>query len=191
MRISIIGTAGRGADALRMTAELFEQMVRVARHLIQTNGGDEPVDLISGGAAWSDSVALYLWLRHRQEFRSLTLHLPCRWDHDKRQHHDNGSWDWKENPGRTANRYHQEFSAKMNRNTLADMHDALSAGATFVDTYKGFHERNGHVADCDYLIAFTWGDGATPTDGGTADTWKKSKAKCKTHVRCSSLLANM
>ena len=51
--------------------------------------------------------------------------------------------------------------------------------------HNGFHERNSHVATSDYLLAFTWGSGDVPMEGGTMDTWKKSRGR-KCHVSLQS-----
>jgi len=49
----------------------------------------------------------------------------------------------------------------------------------------GFHNRNSQVAKSDYVIAFTWGK-EEPEDGGTLDTWNKSKGK-KIHISLQEL----
>jgi hypothetical protein len=84
MRVSIIGTAGRKEDAAKMSALLFENMVRVAREQIALLEATDGIDLVSGGAAWADFVAVQLWLDGNcPDVRSLTLHLPCGWDRSK------------------------------------------------------------------------------------------------------------
>jgi len=55
-----------------------------------------------------------------------------------------------------------------------ELHLAKAFKAKFSHSNKGFHDRNTTVAKgCDYLIAFTFGKGDQPADGGTLDTWKK------------------
>ena len=51
MKIAIIGTAGRGADALKMGSELFSKMVLVTKQIIENDlkQDSKSVDLISGG----------------------------------------------------------------------------------------------------------------------------------------------
>jgi hypothetical protein len=55
-----------------------------------------------------------------------------------------------------------------------------------VQVHQGFHARNSLIAQADYLVAFTWGR-AAPVDGGTLDTWKKSKGR-KLHVSLHDLI---
>jgi hypothetical protein len=56
------------------------------------------------------------------------------------------------------------------------------------DRYSGFHQRNAVVAQSEVILAFTFGEGPEPKDGGTMDTWKKSKSKKKIHIPCTPLL---
>ena len=99
---------------------------------------------------------------------------------------DTGSKDWRTNPGRTANKLHKKFSEKINQNTMEHLKNAAMVGAT-VCIHEGFHARNSFVAESDYLIAFTWGSGNAPKEGGTMDTWEKFKSKNKYHVPLESL----
>jgi hypothetical protein len=62
--VSIIGTAG-GKETGVLTPKLFDQMVDRARFIITKDWGLDPenVILVSGGAAWSDHVAVELYLQ--------------------------------------------------------------------------------------------------------------------------------
>jgi len=119
-----------------------------------------------------DHVAVGLFLV--DEVGGLTLHLPTRLCTESiiPQFYDSGLKDWKTNPGRTANKLHKEFSKKLNEETLQQLKIAETVGAKLL-VHSGFHERNSHVATSDYLLAFTWGSGDVPMEGGTMDTWKK------------------
>ena len=70
----------------------------------------------------------------------------------------------------------------MGANTLDGISRVLRLPGVESYTYKGFHARNLIVADVDFLLAFTFGPGASPKDGGTAHTWRNSKAALKLHV---------
>jgi hypothetical protein len=142
---------------------------------------DRAIELVSGGAAWADHVAVRLFLDGKAS--SLTLHLPCPFVDGK--YLDTGSNDWRTNPGQSANYYHQKFSQAMGCDTLADIQTAISKGANVV-VGAGFHQRNSQIAKSDVLLAFTWAVGDTPSDGGTLDTWNKCKAP-KLHVQLNSL----
>ena len=186
VEVAIIGTAGRGEDGHRMTESLFDLMVTRARMLIrQELHSSSVINLISGGAAWADHVAVALFFN--EEEANLTLHIPCGWDHAKMQFVDKGTDDWRTNPGRTMNKYHRQFSTKTRHNSLRDIHLALQVGAC-AKTYSGFHRRNTEVAKADVLIAFGWGTGGYPVTSGTADTWKKCKASKKIHVNLDDLI---
>ncbi len=250
VRVAIIGTAGRGVAT--MTKQLFDSMVIEAKSVINSLALTE-VELISGGAAWSDHVAVALFLQFERKtnevkndttslkdtsktgvitetqhcdhafmrrilivpfkqgtyngeipsdhpldrpimlsdllnppnISKLTLYLPCKWKNGK--HIDTGGFDWKTNPGRSANKYHKIFSEEMGYDTLQQINNAIKKGATMVCSDQGFHARNTLIAkNCDIMIAFSWSDGDTPEEGGTLDTWKKCKAK-KIHISLNTL----
>jgi hypothetical protein len=165
--VSIIGTAGR-EGARPMDSKTFEFMVEQSLAQIGITWGLplENVHLVSGGAAWADHVAVDLFLRHK--VGHLTLHLPS--DFIGGQFEDNGKSSWTENPGKSANRYHREFSKIIGRNTLAELHTAIQLGAAVVN-HQGFHARNAIVAKSPFVVAFTWGKGDIPAQGGTRHTW--------------------
>lgn len=197
--VAIIGSAGRGADASKMTAQLFERMICKAHEIITADWKlqSATVSLLSGGAAWSDHVAVRLFMDGVLEsaltetdvklYRHLTVRLPCPIDQKSGRAHDSGSSDWRTNPGRSVNQYHRHFTRVLQRDTCQELRLAEALGATLT-THAGFHKRNDQVAaDCDRMIAFSWGDGDAPTDGGTAYTWNKAAGKIRIHVPLASL----
>lgn len=119
----------------------------------------------------------------------LTLHLPTEWCHNETSPHfeDNGNSNIYNNPGRTANKLHAQFSKKIDEDSLKHISTAIFVGAHH-QVHSGFKQRNTAVArDSKHLIAFTWNNGKTPKeDSGTYDTWKKH-AGSKIHVSLSSL----
>lgn len=197
--VSIIGTAGRGSDGPRMSQALFEAMRGVVVAELALRGhGSRDVALRSGGAAWADHVAVDLFLAPPAScgpFESLTLCLPAFFrgnvlNEASPAFYDTGARDWIENPGGTANYYHRLFSAKLRRDTLAELAAALRGGALVL--YKhGFQPRNILTGQCDLLIAFTWAPGAVPKDGGTKHCWDHSTAKEKLHVPLAPLAAGL
>ena len=99
--VAIVGAAGRGADAQRLTAAHFSAMVTVARCIIRQVWGLSPpqVHLVSGGSSWTDHVAVALYvqsiLQHAldeseggdassrvEDYAGLTLHLPTPFHSD-------------------------------------------------------------------------------------------------------------
>ena len=192
--VSIIGSAGRKDDGERMSAELFAVATNECAKLI--NGVWQldwnELELVSGGAAWMDHIAVSLWMMDCGA--DLCLHLPCGWDNKNRKFVDNDKPQFWANPGRTANKYHREFSKKMGFDTL----DALDAAITIsrnhrsnvtVKRYSGFKQRNKPVAESDYVIALTFGDGDKPKDGGTSHTWGLAKGT-KIHIPLGDLLVS-
>lgn len=190
--VAIIGTSGRTNDTRNagLTAAIFDQMIQEALACLQ-RWGLEPAQthLISGGAAWSDHVAVALFLR--KQVAGLTLHLPCLFA--EASFTDTGSSDWRTNPGRTANYYHALFSKKLGRDTLAEIAAARQQGAVLDTSLNGFYARNSSIAaKATHMLAFSWSDSGAPTDGGTADTWKKCRlpAARKAHISLLDLCQN-
>jgi hypothetical protein len=196
--ISIIGSAGRGADGNLMSAIRFNAMVDTVETMIVTAKYEwKNIELRSGGAAWCDHIAVALFLRHKES--KLVIFAPCDWnvvthvDEAKgvittsANFYDSGSGDWRVNPGKLANKYHAEFSQKMGYNTLQQIEEARQAGATIDCSCKGFHKRNLQVAKCNMLLAFTSSDGDAPhSTGGTHHTWSSCTA-WKAHLPLRSM----
>lgn len=204
--LSIIGTAKSGSGAAqKVTSALYVNMCKEAQRIIVKEWKLDPSKcrLQSGGAALSDHVAVSLY--SSVDFGGLLVHLPCALTRESTQKEstacdskslasshtravDTGSNDWRTNPGRLMNRYHDQFSAVLQENTIDQLSDALDRGATSVVS-AGFHKRNDKVAQAEYLLAFSWSDGDSPTDGGTLYTWKKAATHChKRHVSLSTLI---
>lgn len=174
--LSIIGTAGRDG---RMTAAVWQRVLLFLSAFIDSQAG-LGITLVSGGAAWIDHLAVRLFLLGKVS--KLVLHLPCPFDRMKQRFVDTqngetisgqrstGEYDWRINPGRTANYYHDKFSKQLGSNSLAEIELAIQKGAT-IYCYNGFHARNKEIAKTDLLLAFTWSTNDTPADGGTKHTW--------------------
>jgi len=188
--VSIIGTAG-GKEGGVLTSGLFNQMVHRARSIIIKDFQliPENVILVSGGAAWSDHVAVELYLQDIESppsrWGGLQIYFPCPWLVDRVAHLDNGQSGWTNNPGRLANKLHTTFANQMGRSTQADFFAVQSLGAT-LSCRSGFHARNAVVAESQYLIAFTFGPNMEEYRGGTAHTWNLSHGH-KHHVSLETL----
>lgn len=177
--VAIIGTAGRDKQNI-YTATLYDKMVDVVKYMIR-NLTD--IVLISGGAAWSDHIAVKLYLEGYVS--KLILHLPCNFSNN--MYEDNGKYNWYENPGRTCNAYHRKFSQIIGTNSFNEITLAINKGAE-VHIHNGFHARNMPVAKgCDHMIALTWSSGNEPSDGGTVHTWKHCPSLSKYHVSLATL----
>lgn len=175
-QIAIIGTAGRDKSK-PMTLALWLWLIRDIRQRIPQGAN---VRLKSGGAAWIDHLAVSLlitgWVDH------LDLHFPAPFDRQRCLFvgPDNSS-------ASAANYYHRLFSNVIQRDTLAQINEALYHPHTrFTQEnemvgYRGMYARNTKVAQVDKMFAYTFGEGDVPADGGTKHTWDLCQGE-KTHI---------
>lgn len=148
-RIAIIGTAGQKTT---LSKTLYEKMAMKALDIIHSIQPDSnKVHLISGGAAWSDHVAVNLYLNNK--FAGLTLHLPCKVDELLE----------KSSPShyaKTTIDLHTKFSKAIKQDTIAQIKDAVQNKGAVVTSSNGFYPRNLLVGrHVDVVIAFSWGRG--------------------------------
>jgi hypothetical protein len=188
--VSVVGSAGRDpAEDERISKDLFHEMKIMTIKIIQKHIQSDlkTIKLVSGGAALADHVAVSLFIEN-QGFEGLTLHLPTKWESNLMRYYDSGEKDFRSNPGRTANKFHEKFSKLIGIQSLEEVEKARLLGAQF-HIWNGFHARNTKVAKCDLMIAFTWSKtDIPPHSGGTIDTWNKSDAKMKVHIPLWNLL---
>lgn len=186
----------------KMTLELFDAMVRHTTRWIETNllnNGEEDqsssssvldwssIRLSSSGSAWSDHIAILIYLEKHSHGATLTLHLPCEFLNGA--YVDNGKkWSGLHNPGGIMNDQHSKFGAIVKRDTLADVALAKSLGATFQVVDKGgfFACSRALIHECDELIAFGWdedGEGSDqPSTPGTRYTWNLAPKWTRKHL---------
>lgn len=162
MKIGIIGFARRG---LELDRETYDKMVFKMTRILKKYPKDTIV--YSGGSIWSDHIAVTLFLEN--VIHNLVLHLPDTWNHQTK------SYSGASHSGAHLNAKHQLFSKIIGRNTLKDIDDAISKGATYTSSISS-PERNTLIArDSDHLYAFVIkGEKMTP---GTKDTWTKCQGK--------------
>lgn len=177
LRVGIIGTAGR--DPKRpMSRQLYVAMFRKAKEWLREIAKDRPVIAVSGGAAWSDHLAVSLMLAG--EVQGLRLHLPVPFVREAVRFSES------RDEGRIANYYHDLFTAALSatglpHSSLRDLLKVFTLPTTAVASYSrsqgsSFKARNLVVAaEAERLLAFTWGDGGEPMDSGTLHTWNASK----------------
>ena len=190
--LAIIGTAGRRDDKDKMSAALYDAMLDGSRQVVKATGA---TGLVSGGAAWADHVAVSLAIEGAIDPKRLTLHLPAKLGATGFVEAPGGD---RLDPGRVANYYHRLFAETTGRDPIAEIHEVVRRGAVVDEGTTGFKQRNSVVArNADGVLAFTFGTGpawmpvvstgrssgdAGLKDGGTADTWEKSRAPVKIHV---------
>jgi hypothetical protein len=193
-RLVVIGTAGRGDDADRMSLALYDRMYQALVDLVERW---KPDTLVSGGAAWADHLAVRGYLEGLVPNLLLFLPAEFRLELGKPAFLPNPKVQF--NPGRTLNNYHEAFRQRTGIDSLAELAEALRRGA-IVEVHPGFHRRNSEVADHgDGLASFTFGthssydlDPKNPAfnnakkaglkDGGTAHTFGECwKAEFKSH----------
>jgi len=178
--VSIIGTAGTKKEKGLLNKEVFEKMCNRARDILAMISSDNnEIKLVSGGASWADHIIVEIG----NEYKEVELFFPSEWDATTCKHHDNGKFAWYENPGRLANFDHSKFSKAMGRNTQEDFIKLKNSKFHYGN---GFHSRNSDVANCDYMITFTYTKDMESYKGGTRDTWNKCKTK-KIHVDMNTL----
>jgi hypothetical protein len=173
--IAIIGTAGRSQVP---TLNEWNNMIADAESKV--NNYDT---LISGGAAFADHIAVRLFLDGK--VNGLKLKLPAKIK--------NGKFVGERGTaGGTANYYHSIFSKLLGVNTISEIEEAIEKGADV--TYeseisnKAMFIRNEKVAkESDSMIAYTYGKGNVPADGGTKNTWDLAKYSDKIHVNIGSI----
>lgn len=178
MIMGVIGTAGRGGLHKLFSANRMDKMVAVVKDLATKN---KVTGLISGGAAFSDHVAVIVALELNLP---IELALPTKYNLDTGWFLDSGVRDFKTNPGGTANYYHRLMEevtgGKYNSKQIGE---AYAKGLATLYAYNGFFARNSVVAaKANILVAFTFSDDNNPADGGTKDTWDKCSGT-KIHYR--------
>lgn len=177
-RLAIIGTAGRDKTK-PMNAALWAAMLADLRARVL------PDDiLVSGGAAWADHLAVAAFLRGWA--LGLRLYLPAPLTSDSGQPRFLAAGGGQSS-GSAANYYHSLFRQATGVDGLAEIVQAVDAGA-IVDAqpsspgFGGMYARNRLVAqEATHAVAYTWGAGE-PQDGGTRNTWLLLQHAMREHV---------
>lgn len=89
MKVSIIGTCGR-SNKNKLSKSIFYKMCRKAYSIIIDDFklDTSKICLVSGGAAWSDHIALKLYKsknsKDQKLFNKCIIYLPCKFTDNKR-----------------------------------------------------------------------------------------------------------
>ena len=196
--MAVIGSAGRQADASKVSRKLYDLMYAQTCSLIEAWKIEHAV---SGGAAFSDHLAVRAFLEGR--VGSLTLFLPARFSGRSYQMNPRLRTD----AGDVSNRLHAAFSTACGLDSLGELAQAIRQGAN-VSVHEGFQTRNIEVANAvDHMLAFTFGS-MTSRDlkpdepgfqnasiaglqitRGTAHCWGEAwKCRLKTHIDLNELM---
>jgi hypothetical protein len=199
--LAVVGTAGRGNDAIFLNRDVYIRMVSATVKFIESLGDLNRIRLVSGGAAWTDHIVITMVLQRIVRPENVTVFAPSKFVEG--EYYGTG---YAERTSRTANHYHREFSKAVGGNTLTEIETAIHMGIHFIPGSGDFKARNTQVARFvspgGHLLAFTMGSNTSRQkpmtihtfgmdddaivgglkDGGTADTWNKSKC-VKHHAR--------
>lgn len=189
MKIAIIGTAGRNDDFYKLTSARYGKMMGWCEEKVEDlrRKGVEDIELVSGGAAWADHLAVLMFKVGIVD--RLTLHLPAPFS---------DRFDCESNSGKSANYYHEQFSTKLKGDSFGDLSEVIQSPycrTTEQPVAKGygpFFARNALVVkeldpEKDAMYAFTFGPEHEPKDGGTKHTWDLFKSSRKRHIALGNL----
>lgn len=173
-RIAIIGTAGRDRTK-PMTPALWGWMVADALARIPKGA-----HVVSGGAAWADHLAVHLFLTGVAHEITLYLPAPISSTH-------NYFMGPPKSAGTAATFYHHRFSETLQLDTIGEIRTAASCDGCHgeaepvAEGYEAMFARNRKVAKAEQMLAYTFGQGDAPDDGGTKHTWELCRG-VKHHV---------
>lgn len=177
--VAVIGTAGRDKTK-PMTHGLWLAM---CEDLLSRVSPDD--ELVSGGAAWADHLAVHAMLSGW--VRRLTLYFPAPLNNE-------GFQGPRGSAASAANFYHHKFSSIIGINsiqeliTVSTMPGVRTHAEPVAHGYGAMFSRNKKVAQAvNGVIAYTFGEGDQPADGGTLNTWNQIKSADRAHIALDSL----
>lgn len=175
--VAVIGTAGRDKDRtydLDLWCKMWDDACK------RFSPG-KYYHLVSGGAAWADHLAVELFLAQRVS--QLTLHFPAPFER--------GRFCGK--AGEAANFYHKRFTEATGIDSLRQLREVIERTNCAHtqhegrEDYAGMFARNDLIAkESEACLAYSWGTGDKPADGGTKYTWDRIQGR-KVHVSLSKL----
>lgn len=187
--IIITGTLGQQGSMMNRGVRDYEIMLEDAATRIE-----DPLEqtcLISGGGAWSEHLAVSLFLQGNA--KQLTLYLPSPLLSQSR------FWEDKyDNSGKYMNFYHWKFSSQVfyehpdKSGPLESITQLLKAqlkGSNIHVERKGLEARNAKIceAGADLLIIYGWSK-SKPTDPHLLAIWNQHHNAERIHVDMNKLL---
>ena len=149
--VAIVGPSGRD-PCNAYTHGTFRAMMDMAAKTIDGKVGlpRRDVVLVSGGSAWSDHVAVSLYLDAVQSmspFAGLRLYLPCAIDVKS------NAFTPLDRCGRILNKLHAQFGRTCGMNTVGEIVMALRTGATATVSH-GFLACDVRILESHFLLTF-------------------------------------
>lgn len=153
VRVGIIGTACRDGDFV--SGESYYRALLYIERWLELQWPWSEITLVSGGAAWSDHLAVLLYLRHSKSRIDLKLPEPLSVTCDT-------------NTRSTSWYHHQRFQQSTKIPSLSHLSLIPS---DYLTIYNGFKDRDRGIAtSVDLLIALTKDPNGKLTSG-TRYTW--------------------
>lgn len=184
--VGIIGSAGRGMDYSIFKSKsrhyYWERMLMITQDIINDES-IQNITFVSGGAAWTDHVALELGKNLNIPYH---LYLPTNKKDEERRKY-----------------LHEGFSLQIKDSPVLTYNETLESLLNYTRVKGGFKDRNKVVASkSDILIAFTFGtqeeqikmyDSSITAEhaglkaGGTAHTWNLCNSDKKYHINLNRI----
>lgn len=165
VKLAIIGVSGRKKEQISLLSKehMLWMMDNVYFYIVYVMKRKfKNVTLVSGGSAWSDHIAIKLFLTGK--FKGLELYLPATFNLETKRYGDS-------HEGKILNLVHSKCQEKTNYGIFDEIASVINHKNTKIILCNGFFDRNSLIAkNSDYLIAFSMGDDIC---GGTMDTWNK------------------
>lgn len=201
VRVGVSGTVGYADDASRLDASIFSAM-KASLFAILKSLKLDTVELVCGGRAWAEHVAVSCFLdtietKNKITFQEhkmkthLEIRFPCEYNVDKYKEvlefQDIGQvQNYQLNPGRTFRSYHLKFQracSSLALNSFQDLARAkIEGNATFIVDSTDTCDTN-IVSNLDYLIIFSFGNNIESADYHSKKMWNScQKTTKKIHI---------
>lgn len=168
IKLGIVGTSGKNHyDKKVLAPKHMTWITNNVRQYIENvlHTTCDKIMLVSGGSAWTDHVAIQLYLTG--EFAGLELFLVSKFDIKQKKYINT-------HEGRALNEMHKYCQEQTGIDVFNDMVKAIHGkNKAKVIIQRGFNARNTLLSkNCDHLMVFAFVRDM-PENGGTYDTWIK------------------
>ena len=179
-RVTIIGTSGRGKDALLLSPPLYPKMVKAAMRFIASLCPPRKVRLVSSGLPWSGHIPVTLF--NTGVGRDLLIYAPVRFDVFRYTFSAK-----KRSPDEMNDRY-DIFSMVMGRDMKQEVTTAISNGARIVNEDLGLYLASRRASESEHVVAFSCGQShRNPTTRWAKYCWRKAEGMQRHIIRIKDL----